>query len=539
MKKIIAILFMLAMLGTTAFATGDIQTSYDFDVDNNTVTITGKTAPNQNLLVIVLKPRDAADLLNAADYTASLAAARGSEFFASKKAAISVLLKNGDTNIDDLNFDSYRSHFVYETSGADGTYEVELPITFDSEDALYLLMADGGSYANDYQALSMYVPSSTTVTNAKNAVNGAATAADLITAIDTYDVVFCIDTNNDVYREMKQEIAAAILKMRTTAYTNFNDFKDDFAEALAYYTRQTEAMSRINVATVDSLKTYLETYSADVNVLGTYGETKLDFNTPYTKYGYYEVNKDLVGVEYDDMAAFVNAFKYVVSQLDAAATNPTPGTPANPTTPSGPKGNGGNGGGFTVPTTQIPVVEGADGGFTDLDQAAWAEESILNLVGRGVVNGMGDGTFNPNGNVTREQFVKMLLLSFGIDATTTSGPMSDVDASAWYAPYVNTAYELGIVNGVSDTEFGVGMSITRQDLVTMIVRACDVYGFELTKNKSVSFTDEGSIAGYAYDAVKTLAGAEIVNGVTDGVFAPTQNATRAQVSVMLDRLYNM
>ena len=120
-----------------------------------------------------------------------------------------------------------------------------------------------------------------------------------------------------------------------------------------------------------------------------------------------------------------------------------------------------------------------------------------------------------------------------------SGTFADVDGSAWYAPYVNTAYELGIVKGVSDTEFGVGLSITRQDLVTMIMRACDAYGLEISKTQSMSFNDESAIADYAYDAVMNLAAAGVINGVTDGEFAHTQNATRAQVSVILDRLYNV
>lgn len=148
----------------------------------------------------------------------------------------------------------------------------------------------------------------------------------------------------------------------------------------------------------------------------------------------------------------------------------------------------------------------------------------------------GDGTFNPNGFVTREQFVKMLILSFGGDVLNLKTKFADIDPTQWYAVYVNTANEKGIVNGVSDTKFGVGSPITRQDLVTMLSRACETYGVTLTQNANVSFTDSYTIADYAYNAVMQMAGAGIVNGVSDGIFAPGEYATRAQVAVILDRL---
>ena len=534
MKKIITMLFMLAMLATTASA------AYDIDIDNDTVTVSGTAAGHSTVIVAVLKPGDFSSAGNASN----VALIADKTFFTDVKTQVSTMLVSPHTEINNTNFETYKKHFAHVVADGDGVYEIDLPFVQDATyDVAYLLV---GSYDNTAEGTIIYVPSAATEASAKAAINGAVTEGALAAKIDELDFVFGLNTESAVYKNMKNEIAKAILVMKNgVAYTSFTDltnnasFKCDFNEALAYYTRQTAAVDEINSATVDSLKTILENYSQGVNVIGAYGGEKLDFLTAYDAYGYMEVNRLLVGYTYEDMSAFIDAFKSAVATLGESDKNPQPGTPSNPIRPSGPSGSGG-GGGMYVPTTQVPKVENADdGSFKDLDQAPWAEESIMNLVGRGVVNGMGNGLFNPNGNVTREQFVKMLLLSFSIEPSSAGGNFADVDGGQWYAPYVNTAYELGIVNGVSETEFGVGMNITRQDLVTMIIRACDAYGLEVSKTQSVSFTDENEIADYAYDAVMDLAAAGVINGVTDGVFAPAQNATRAQVSVILDRLYNV
>ncbi len=523
---------MLAMLATTASA------AYDIDIDNDTITISGKTAPNSTVIVAILKPGDVTTEVNV-DLIAD------KPFYTQVNAKVATLL-SGDATIE-ADFLKYKKHFQHVEADDNGAYELSLPVVQNASYDIAFLLVE--SYANDADGSIIYVPSEATEAEAQAKVS-TSDIDKLIKAIEAYDFVFGLDTSSAVYADMKKDIATAIIRMKLenaiVTFDTFSDisntksFKSFFNKALAYYTRQTAAVDEINTSTIDSLKAILEKYADDVNVLGTYGRQKLDFAAAYEKYGYMNVNKELVGVIYDDMPSFIDAFNKVVADLKKAANNPGSGTNGNPSRPEGPGGGGGGGGfggGMSVPTTQGPKVE--DEGFNDLDQAPWAEESILNLVDRGVVNGMGDGTFNPNGNVTREQFVKMLLLSFSIEPSATSGSLSDVDGGAWYAPYVNTAYELGIVKGVSDTEFGVGMNITRQDLVTMIIRACEAYGLEISETQYVSFADEGEISDYAYNAVMDLAAAGVINGVTDGVFAPTQNATRAQVSVILDRLYNV
>lgn len=176
-----------------------------------------------------------------------------------------------------------------------------------------------------------------------------------------------------------------------------------------------------------------------------------------------------------------------------------------------------------------------DNPYTDIDGYDWAKDAIIGLTNAGIVNGMGDGEFNPAGNVTREQFCKMVVQMYGLDATDTATTFSDVDASAWYAPYVAAAVNAGFVQGQSDDYFGIGESIMRQDMATILYRAIDLSG----EMAELNFTDNDSIADYAKDAVSELVGLGIMNGYEDGSFKPRGSATRAEAAKVIWGIYNI
>ena len=93
----------------------------------------------------------------------------------------------------------------------------------------------------------------------------------------------------------------------------------------------------------------------------------------------------------------------------------------------------------------------------------------------GVIDGMTPTTFEPAGNVTRAQFVKMLALLQSADVSAyASGPFTDVPGDAWYARYVNWAAANAIVNGTSETTFDPNAAISRQDMAVMLYR-CLLY----------------------------------------------------------------
>lgn len=205
----------------------------------------------------------------------------------------------------------------------------------------------------------------------------------------------------------------------------------------------------------------------------------------------------------------------------------------------------GSGGGTTAPDNSdrpTPAPESTqnpgfadDNPYTDIDGYDWAKEAIIGLTNAGIVNGMGDGEFNPAGNVTREQFCKMVVQMYGLDATDTATTFSDVDTSAWYAPYVTAAVNAGFVQGQSDDYFGIGESIMRQDMATILYRAIDLKG----EMAELNFTDNDSIAEYAKDAVSELVGLGIMNGYEDGSFKPRGSATRAEAAKVIWGIYNI
>lgn len=179
------------------------------------------------------------------------------------------------------------------------------------------------------------------------------------------------------------------------------------------------------------------------------------------------------------------------------------------------------------------------GGFRDIRDVSWAQKAIVALTSIGVVNGKEEGLFYPNDNVTRAEFVKILVgaLEYAgrIDTENVSCSFADVPETEWYYAPVAAAVNAGIVTGVSDTEFAPNANITRQDMALMLTRAADAAGIELRSGAETTFTDEASIAGYALDAVKTMSRAGIVNGFDDGSFMPMNNATRAQAAVVIYR----
>lgn len=173
--------------------------------------------------------------------------------------------------------------------------------------------------------------------------------------------------------------------------------------------------------------------------------------------------------------------------------------------------------------------------FTDLGTAEWAVESITNLVKKGVISGRSETIFDPDGLITREEYAKMLVLAFGLTAENATCDFADVPADAWYYEYVAIAAQRGIVNGMGNGSFGVGSTITRQDMAVMTYRAAMATGKAMDMaNEAITFADNADIATYAAEAVTVMQRAGIINGMGGNTFAPTGTATRAQAAKIMD-----
>jgi len=174
--------------------------------------------------------------------------------------------------------------------------------------------------------------------------------------------------------------------------------------------------------------------------------------------------------------------------------------------------------------------------FKDMNGFEWAENAVTELYNKGVVKGTGDGRFEPGRTVTREEFVKMVVEAFKLGTASINGLFEDVKDDDWFAPYIAVATEKGVVNGVSQTCFGTGMTITREDMATIIYRTARMLNKEFrSSGAGFEFSDWIEVAQYAKEAVGMLYGNGIVNGTGDGSFAPRACATRAEASVIIFR----
>lgn len=180
-----------------------------------------------------------------------------------------------------------------------------------------------------------------------------------------------------------------------------------------------------------------------------------------------------------------------------------------------------------TPVTPITVS------FNDLGSVAWAEEAIIALAKKNIVNGVGNGQYNPNGLVTREQFAKIVVGAFLSNQKAAEIDFTDVEKGAWYYDYIATAFGAGVVNGMGDGTFGVGLNITRQDMCVMIYKAALVAGVEFDANADEIFADDAQIADYAKEAVYALKNKGAVSGMDEYNFAPTETATRAQAAKII------
>ena len=190
----------------------------------------------------------------------------------------------------------------------------------------------------------------------------------------------------------------------------------------------------------------------------------------------------------------------------------------------------------TVDPYQAPVIDHVSSNyFNDTDTySTWAYGYIEHLAAAGIVSGDQNGNYNPKNVVTREEFLKMLMGALGIEATTTTGSgYSDVNSGDWYAPYIYTGTELGLVKGMGDGTFGVGQLITRQDMAVMVSRALAIVSKTLRQDQAVELTDLDTVAGYARSSVEQLAAAGVICGDENAAYRPADSALREDAAKII------
>lgn len=183
--------------------------------------------------------------------------------------------------------------------------------------------------------------------------------------------------------------------------------------------------------------------------------------------------------------------------------------------------------------------------FKDVKQKGWYVGAINFVISAELFSGMSKTTFEPDTAMTRAMFVTVAVRLMGLDDMdeTPSHSFKDVPAGKYYSKAVAWASYLGIVSGVSPTEFAPDDKITREQMCAMLVRLNDVLaitmqqvGLDIDLEMSAGgnkFADHKTISKYAKTAVYACRNEGIVNGKPGNLFDPKGNATRAEVATIL------
>jgi|GEM_PF-3097392 len=176
--------------------------------------------------------------------------------------------------------------------------------------------------------------------------------------------------------------------------------------------------------------------------------------------------------------------------------------------------------------------------FNDVTPEMWFYEHVKSLKEKGIIVGDGNNNFRPDDNVTREQFLKMMMMAGNIELRKVENFFNDIDPSAWYSDYVLSAKTYGIVNGISENAFGIGQNITRQDMAVMIERFLEFKGIPVEAMKNELFADHDEISAYAVEAVYKMKAKGIIKGYNNE-FRPQDALTRAEAAAVISTLMDL
>ena len=190
-------------------------------------------------------------------------------------------------------------------------------------------------------------------------------------------------------------------------------------------------------------------------------------------------------------------------------------------------------------SVSVPAVTAPGTTFSDVKNHA-NKAAIEALASRGIINGMGQGTFMPNKTMTRAEFAAIVTRALGLAAKDTKA-FTDVPSSKWYAGYIGTANSSGIVNGVGSGKFNPDGTITRQEAAAMVARAAKLCGLDpsmdeaATKDMLAQFGDYRSVASWAKKPMAFCYSVNILDQ-SDLNIEPTKAILRCEIAQML---YNM
>ncbi|WP_054028346.1 S-layer homology domain-containing protein [Bacillus sp. FJAT-28004] len=176
--------------------------------------------------------------------------------------------------------------------------------------------------------------------------------------------------------------------------------------------------------------------------------------------------------------------------------------------------------------------------FEDVPNAHWASGKIQALTAKQIIKGTSPTTFEPNRSITRAEFTALIIGALKL-ATPGEIKFADVADNAWYKDAISIAVKAGIVNGKSDSMFDPNGRITREEMVTMLIKAYEVMtSKKLDDYTGSKFDDMNQVSSWAVKYVNASVELGIINGRSENKFAPKGTATRAEAAQVIYNLLN-
>jgi hypothetical protein len=193
---------------------------------------------------------------------------------------------------------------------------------------------------------------------------------------------------------------------------------------------------------------------------------------------------------------------------------------------------------------ELPEEAGGGRVFSDIPQGAWYQQAAQDAVRHGLFNGMSDQNFGPDLPMTREMFVTVLGRLHEAGGAAAAGDpagFGDAAADSYYTRYIAWASQNDIVQGMGDDHFGVGVPVTREQMVVF------VYRYFLSQNliKDVGagelegYRDTDNVSPWAADAFNWAVGKGLITGRSSDLLDPSGQSSRAEVAMFILRCFNM
>ena len=188
---------------------------------------------------------------------------------------------------------------------------------------------------------------------------------------------------------------------------------------------------------------------------------------------------------------------------------------------------------FTYTTTRQEPATAATLPYHDIS-TSYAREAISRLHASGIMQGTTAAAFSPKRSVTRAEFVTVLMRAFGITPASSAIPAyTDVPRSTWYYGAIQAATELGLTNGLGNGTFQPDQALTRQEAAVWLTKALK-QAIPAASSYSV-YRDASSIAAWAKPYVTAISTLGLMQG-NESRFYPAQSITRQETAVIFDRL---